>query len=275
MVAFVILISFDYSEESVGSSTYWVILFGTIPTVIPFDVYTIAPSVLEVAVMVTPPAGIVAAPSGIPRRPAIFVLPDQEIPFDRPYRTHPNRERILLTARKRVHPFPARIPVNRKRFHSSSSSSSPRKRRRASLCSSSTATHSSSLVSARPSRKRCRDDGDIKTDTESDIDSDILADIEANIAAKAVTAIEADAIAAVEGVGDDEAEDDTKSSARERLLRLGLMQLYDHMLEFSTQMIADIVDEQRAREVRAITVDTEWARLLDKIRVLEGSVMRL
>ncbi|GJX38422.1 hypothetical protein Tco_0251725 [Tanacetum coccineum] len=63
----------------------------------------------------------------------------------------------MLTVRKRVHPFPTRIPANRRRFCyvSSSPSPSPRKRRRVS-------PHSSSSVSLslpssiRPSRKRCR-----------------------------------------------------------------------------------------------------------------------
>ncbi|GJZ08512.1 putative reverse transcriptase domain-containing protein [Tanacetum coccineum] len=62
---------------------------------------------------------------------------------------------MLLTTRKRVHPFPAPIPVNRRRFHSLSSSS-PCKRRRVSPYPSSSATHSSSSMSAGPSRKRCR-----------------------------------------------------------------------------------------------------------------------
>ncbi|GJX09424.1 hypothetical protein Tco_0199283 [Tanacetum coccineum] len=313
MVASVILIPSDSLEESVGSSTSQVILFSTIPTVIPADVPTIAPGVLEVAVVVALPAGvlnldiyatsetnssskvalhsssfdtsspsspsthvlpsttnappaslqIVPAPSGIPRRPAILVLPGQEIPIGRPY-------------------------LNRRRFHSSSSSP-PRKRSRASLCSSSSATHSSSLVSAGPSRKRCRSPtGDslliradllpLVRDIESNIDLDILADIEAGIIAEASAVIKADAatddIAAVKGVGDDEGEDDIKSSAR-GIVEIGVDVLYDHMLEFPTYRIADIEEEQRAREVRAITVDTKRARLLDKIRVLDGSVMRL
>ncbi|GJV21784.1 hypothetical protein Tco_1370804 [Tanacetum coccineum] len=58
MFASVISISFDSSEESVGSSTSWVILFGTIPTIIPADVSTIVPAVLEVMAIVTPPVGV-------------------------------------------------------------------------------------------------------------------------------------------------------------------------------------------------------------------------
>ncbi|GKB32157.1 hypothetical protein Tco_0871558 [Tanacetum coccineum] len=37
----------------------------------------------------------------------ILVRPGEAIPFGRPYRTHPNGPRKLLTARKRVRPFPA------------------------------------------------------------------------------------------------------------------------------------------------------------------------
>ncbi|GKB12641.1 hypothetical protein Tco_0846564 [Tanacetum coccineum] len=52
MVAFVISISSNTSEESVGSSTSRVILFGMIPTVIPADVSTIVPVVPEVTAVV-------------------------------------------------------------------------------------------------------------------------------------------------------------------------------------------------------------------------------
>ncbi|GKC27676.1 hypothetical protein Tco_1034970 [Tanacetum coccineum] len=171
------------------------------------------------------------------------------------------------------------------------------------------ATHSSSLVSAGPSRKRCRSytadclliradllpprkrlrdpsstychevsvedsietraEGDIKrdtedsheADTESNIDSDILADIEADIAAEAAAAIEADA-----------------SGSRETFengLDVVIQHLYDHMLEFPTYRILDIKEEQRTREVKAITTDTKRTRMLERISVLDGSVMRL
>ncbi|GKE73228.1 hypothetical protein Tco_1535269, partial [Tanacetum coccineum] len=415
----------------VGSSTSWVILFGTIPIVIPTDVPTIVPVVPEVTTVVAPPVGaldldtnvtletdpsrdpsspvhalaapitspflcsgsfepsrdfsnndspnslsppdsyetaiarwrsrvalhsspsetslpsspstqvlpsttitppasrqIVLAPFGIPRRPAILVLPDQEIPFGRSYRTHPDRARMLLTAKKRVYPFHARIPANRRRF-CSSSSSPLRKRRRASPWSYSSATHSSSPVSAGPSRKRCRaptidslliradmlpprkrlrypstychevsveistevdiedsietgDEGDIERYSKSNIDSDILADIEADIAAKAAAVIEADtaadAIAVVEGVRDDEVEVDTEYSAR-GTVEIGAdvvtkSEVHDD-IRFLAQRITDIEKEQRAQETRVITADTERARLLDRIRVLEGSNIRL
>ncbi|GJS68979.1 putative reverse transcriptase domain-containing protein [Tanacetum coccineum] len=50
----------------------------------------------------------VVAPPGIRRHSAILVRPSEAIPFGRPYRTHPNGSRKLLTARKRVRPLPAR-----------------------------------------------------------------------------------------------------------------------------------------------------------------------
>ncbi|GJY17023.1 putative reverse transcriptase domain-containing protein [Tanacetum coccineum] len=62
----------------------------------------------------------VVAPPGIRRRPMILVRPGEAIPFDRPYRTHPNGPRKLLTARKRVGPFPARRLAWRHVSHRSS-----------------------------------------------------------------------------------------------------------------------------------------------------------
>ncbi|GJW53595.1 hypothetical protein Tco_0097680 [Tanacetum coccineum] len=54
------------------------------------------------------PLAPVVAPHGIRQRPTILVRPGEAIPFGRPYPTHPNGPRKLLTARKRVGPFPAR-----------------------------------------------------------------------------------------------------------------------------------------------------------------------
>ncbi|GKC45519.1 hypothetical protein Tco_1063241 [Tanacetum coccineum] len=62
----------------------------------------------------------VVAPPGIRRRPAILVRLSEAIPFGRPYRTHLNRPRKLLTARKRVGPFPARRLAWRRVSHRSS-----------------------------------------------------------------------------------------------------------------------------------------------------------
>ncbi|GJY13833.1 hypothetical protein Tco_0383142, partial [Tanacetum coccineum] len=126
---------------------------------------------------------VVASP-GICRRPAILVRPSEAIPFGRPYRTHLNRPRKLLTARKRDGPFPARRLAWRRVSHhlsdrhssaDSSSSSSPLDHslsghtppdttdadtstppRFSSLGSSFERSLDSSSPSSEPSRKRCR-----------------------------------------------------------------------------------------------------------------------
>ncbi|GJV86113.1 hypothetical protein Tco_1526011 [Tanacetum coccineum] len=75
------------------------------------------------------PIAPVTAPPGIRRRSAILIRPGEAIPFGRPYRTHLNGPRKLLTARKRVGPLPARRLASRHASprssdHRSSSSSS-------------------------------------------------------------------------------------------------------------------------------------------------------
>ncbi|GJV18982.1 hypothetical protein Tco_1368002, partial [Tanacetum coccineum] len=75
------------------------------------------------------PIAPVTAPPGIRRRSAILIRPGEAIPFGRPYRTHLNGPRKLLTARKRVGPIPARRLASRRvsprsSDHRSSSSSS-------------------------------------------------------------------------------------------------------------------------------------------------------
>ncbi|GKD80331.1 hypothetical protein Tco_1342952, partial [Tanacetum coccineum] len=74
------------------------------------------------------PIALVTAPPGIHRRSAILIRPEEAIPFGRPYRTHLNRPRKLLSARKRVGPLPARRLASRRvsprpSNHRSSSSS--------------------------------------------------------------------------------------------------------------------------------------------------------
>ncbi|GJV56205.1 putative reverse transcriptase domain-containing protein [Tanacetum coccineum] len=59
------------------------------------------------------------APPEILRWSAILVRPDEAIPFGRPYHTHPNRPRKLLTVRKRVRPFTARRLAWRRVSHHS------------------------------------------------------------------------------------------------------------------------------------------------------------
>ncbi|GJR71309.1 hypothetical protein Tco_0083674 [Tanacetum coccineum] len=115
MTASAIAISSNSSDESVGSSPSRVSVFGNIPTVIP-STSVVAPetstisillficrSCVSIAVCYCDRPGI-----GFVERPAILIRPGEAIPFGRPYRTHLNRSRKLLTARKRVGPLPAR-----------------------------------------------------------------------------------------------------------------------------------------------------------------------
>ncbi|GJT20955.1 hypothetical protein Tco_0890892 [Tanacetum coccineum] len=150
MAAPIIPISSDSFEESVGSHVPRVILFGVIPAIIlvipevpakvpivPTDPL-VAPEVG--AVSVTSPTRVLdlvdylssdSDPSedSLPPAPELpLVSPflcfdDSEadtIPFGRPYRTHPNGPRKLLTTRKRVGPFPARRLAWRRISHRSS-----------------------------------------------------------------------------------------------------------------------------------------------------------
>ncbi|GKA08739.1 hypothetical protein Tco_0688070 [Tanacetum coccineum] len=92
---------------------------------------------------------------GTHRRPAVLARPGEAVPFGRPYRTHPNGQRKLLTARKSVRPFPARrlawrrVPHRSLDSHSSSGSSysDSSSSDSASLYSSSTASSSSDSLS--------------------------------------------------------------------------------------------------------------------------------
>ncbi|GJU81006.1 hypothetical protein Tco_1283371 [Tanacetum coccineum] len=164
MVAPIISISSDLSEESVGSHSPRVILFGAIPTIIP--VIPEVPIVLANPIVAsevgevpavsatrvldleadgesepaeqrperhesfTPssefPLAPVVAPPGIHRWPSILIRPGDAIPFSRPYRTHLNGHRKLLTARKRVGPIKThRLAWRRVSQHSSDRHSSP------------------------------------------------------------------------------------------------------------------------------------------------------
>ncbi|GJV10449.1 hypothetical protein Tco_1351990 [Tanacetum coccineum] len=72
------------------------------------------------------PLAPVVAPPRIRRRSTTLIRPGEAIPFGRPYRTHPNGPRKLLTARKRVRPLPARrLAWRRVSHHSSDRHSSP------------------------------------------------------------------------------------------------------------------------------------------------------
>ncbi|GKB07324.1 hypothetical protein Tco_0835608 [Tanacetum coccineum] len=124
MATLVISFSSNSSEESVGTSTARVILFGVIPTTISSIVPTadsptippISPTIQFTSPFVctdsssidthdippppiqdTPPAEItpstrqiLPAPPRLPHEPAFLVLPEQPIPVGRPYRTQSN-----------------------------------------------------------------------------------------------------------------------------------------------------------------------------------------
>nr|GEX20827.1 hypothetical protein [Tanacetum cinerariifolium] len=96
----------------VGSHVSRVILFGTIPISIP-----VIP-VVPVEVPIVPVDPLVALQFLISHPPECLIC--EAIPFDRPYRTHPNVPRKLLTARKRVGPFSARRLAWRRISHRSS-----------------------------------------------------------------------------------------------------------------------------------------------------------
>ncbi|GJS17545.1 hypothetical protein Tco_0412017 [Tanacetum coccineum] len=133
-----ISISSDSSDESVRSPPSRVILFSDIPTVIP-STFVVAPETSTTAPVISSAApmvetNLVASPTGfyfhhilcidsseapdssdgppsqdpIHRRSTILIRPGEAIPFGRPYRTHLNGPRKLLTARKRVGPLPTR-----------------------------------------------------------------------------------------------------------------------------------------------------------------------
>ncbi|GKC73867.1 hypothetical protein Tco_1119750 [Tanacetum coccineum] len=66
------------------------------------------------------PLAPVVAPPGIRRCSVTLIRPGEAIPLGRPYRTHPNGPRKLLTARNRVRPLPARRLAWRRVSHHSS-----------------------------------------------------------------------------------------------------------------------------------------------------------
>ncbi|GKC68092.1 hypothetical protein Tco_1100690 [Tanacetum coccineum] len=143
--------------------------------------------------------------------------------------------------------------------------------------------------------------------SEEDIDLDVMADIEADIAAEAAAGDEIRAETEVGFEGDDEAKEEAESSARgtieigvdrvfkpeipvgslvpasgrgsredfEIRLDVVIQELYDHMEEIPAQRIANIEEEQRAREIRALADEREMAHMRERISVLEGSNMRL
>nr|GEW03214.1 putative reverse transcriptase domain-containing protein [Tanacetum cinerariifolium] len=150
MATFVISISSDSSEDSMGTPAGRVILFGTILTTIPDTTPVIAPPTTKTPITAPtiPPSpdytpaseaksdpSKVSASGHIPPLPAISPFlssdddttdtPGQPIPHGRLYRYHPNGPVHMMAARKRVRPLPVqqlsvRYPVDHSSLDSSS-----------------------------------------------------------------------------------------------------------------------------------------------------------
>ncbi|GKB14045.1 hypothetical protein Tco_0847968 [Tanacetum coccineum] len=99
------------------------------------------------------PLQIIPAPAALPCLYAILVLHGQEIPFGRPYRTHPNGVRRRLTARKRVRPPPALLSDSFSGYSSRQSSSGYLSDRSSSEYSSDHSTSRFSLSSPPPCKR--------------------------------------------------------------------------------------------------------------------------
>nr|GFB59844.1 hypothetical protein [Tanacetum cinerariifolium] len=127
MTTSAIIVSSDSSDESVGSSPSRVILFGDIPTVI-LSTSMIAPETSAIAPVISSVAPvvettIVASPTGLSTSLFLYINsseasdscdgPPSQDPYAitvarRPYRTHPNGPRRVMTVRKQVRPLRAR-----------------------------------------------------------------------------------------------------------------------------------------------------------------------
>nr|GEZ39601.1 hypothetical protein [Tanacetum cinerariifolium] len=160
MAISVISVSSNSFEDSMGTPTGRVILFGTIPTTIPVTTPVIVPPTTQIDA--TTESDLSEDPSSghIPSLPAVSPFlssdddttdtPRQPIPHGRPYRYHPNGPLHMMTARKRVRPLPVQQLAMRHYVDHSSSYSLSRH---------SLSDHSFpdlSSTSAGPSRKRRR-----------------------------------------------------------------------------------------------------------------------
>ncbi|GKD13003.1 hypothetical protein Tco_1197410 [Tanacetum coccineum] len=83
--------------------------------------------------------------------------------------------------------------------------------------------------------------------------------------------------------GDDEAEDEVESRAK-GTIEIGVDRVFDPEIpakslipakEIPARRIANIEEEQRAREIRALADERKMTRLRERVSMLEGSNMRL
>ncbi|GJT45363.1 hypothetical protein Tco_0954078 [Tanacetum coccineum] len=137
-----------------------------LPSQDPYEV-TVARWRSRIAACSSPPPlpihQILPAPPNLPRRSVVLVLPGQPNAVGQPYRTQPNGERKMLTARKRVgslptHRLASRYPSDPSSLdsHSDTSFDSSSRHSSSSHSISDSPCDSPTATSARPSRKRCR-----------------------------------------------------------------------------------------------------------------------
>ncbi|GJV19528.1 hypothetical protein Tco_1368548 [Tanacetum coccineum] len=254
-----------------------IILFGTIPAEILVETPTI-PSVTPTLPHTSPflytdsfnsdtsdrppsqdPYEILPAPPGLPRRPAVLVLPGQSIPLSRPYHTQPNGVRKMLTARKRE--FERYHQAVLYRGHSLPDFS----------------VDVPAAIFVGPSRKRYRSpavslplatpvpgaitEESYETYTEPDIDFDVQAYIDVDTAAaEAAAARKADVGVEVGIVSDGEDEAESRDRG---IIKIGV------------DRVSDIKSAQREQGRRMLVASEKRTSVLDRIGVLERDNLRL
>nr|GFA39478.1 hypothetical protein [Tanacetum cinerariifolium] len=142
---------------------------------------------LSIVIVSPTPCWIVPAPPGVPRRPAILVLPDSSS-SDTSSKSF-SFDSLTSLSERSLHPVTT---------HSPSSSSRPSHKR----CRSSATLGPSVVLSSEDSSK-----GSMEACSKEDIDSDVMAEIEANISTEDTMANEISAETEDGFEGDDEAEE--------------------------------------------------------------------
>ncbi|GKB11732.1 hypothetical protein Tco_0845655 [Tanacetum coccineum] len=344
MAAPVISISSDTSEESVGSHASQVILFGAIPAIIPailerilylpyqichwFHPFCISDDIKAdgessllsrrlvssshdtLATLLKFPLAPVVALPGIRRRSTTLVRPGEAIPFGRPYRTHLNGSRKLLTARKRIRPIPARRLAWRHVSHHSSDrhsspdsssssassdhslsghtppdttdadSSTPQRFVHRSLAR--TPRHSEAFRRWRPSRKRCRSptasvpssthvsSGEEHMEVDT-VDAEAIVDV--GISKGVVAHPEDGVVMGFEIVASDVREDDEEFEAEASAA--DTREIDVDLLAVHINRITEIETTQRQLETSQMVASRERASLVERIRSLRLEYLKV
>ncbi|GJY72180.1 hypothetical protein Tco_0475883, partial [Tanacetum coccineum] len=281
----VISISLDSSDESVGSSTCRIILFGTIPAEIPTETHVIPPAAPDrVAASSSPPSSpthdfppavcqLVLAPSDVPRRPAILVIPDsssdyssghsfqdssflsEDSPFDAPttISVGPSRKRCRSPA--------ALVPLATTALGALSPVRAdllpPCKRIRGSVI-------ASDYDDSTEGSYEAYTDPDIDFDVQVDIDVD-TADAKTAVALEVGIEIETNVVGVEVGIRierEDEVEEEAEPGGR-------------GTIEIRVDRVSNIKSAQREHGRRMLVASEQRAGMLDRIRVLERDNMRL